>query len=89
MRTARDVPTPLLCKNSMISRITLCSAQPAMMRSARFAATRYRGKARRTLGYGTVGLAVDDVAIGAPLARELRALLDVGPDGVRGNQGKR
>jgi len=23
------------------------------------------------------------------LARELRALLDVGPDGVRGNQGKR
>src|SRR5271167_3815416 len=36
MRTARDVPTPLLCRNSMISRITFCSAQPATMRSARF-----------------------------------------------------
>src|ERR1700758_5615440 len=36
MRTARDVPTPLLCRNSMISRITFCSAQPAMIRSARF-----------------------------------------------------
>ncbi len=35
MRTARDVPTPLLCRNSMISRITFCSAQPAMIRSAR------------------------------------------------------
>jgi len=31
----RDVPTPLRCRNSMISRITLCSAQPAMIRSAR------------------------------------------------------
>src|ERR1700730_9662257 len=29
MRTARDVPTPLLCRNSMISRITFCSAHPA------------------------------------------------------------
>src|SRR5689334_21672297 len=36
MRTARDVPTPLLCRNSMISRTTFCSAQPAMIRSARF-----------------------------------------------------
>src|SRR5438874_1399902 len=36
MRTARDVPTPLLCRNSMISRMTLCSAQPAMIRSGRF-----------------------------------------------------
>ena len=36
MRTAREVPTPLLCRNSMISRITCCSAQPAMIRSARF-----------------------------------------------------
>src|SRR6267142_1243571 len=36
MRTARDVPTPLLCRNSMISRITFCSAQPPTMRSARF-----------------------------------------------------
>src|SRR5215469_9384734 len=35
MRTARDVPTPLLCRNSMISRIAFCSAQPAMIRSAR------------------------------------------------------
>ncbi len=28
MRTARDVPTPLLCRNNIISRITICSAQP-------------------------------------------------------------
>ena len=35
-RTARDVPTPLLCRSSMISRITFCSAQPAMIRAARF-----------------------------------------------------
>src|SRR5215469_5073718 len=35
MRTARDVPTPLLCRNSMISRITFCSPHPAMIRSAR------------------------------------------------------
>jgi len=37
---------------------------------------------------GTGGIAVDDVAIGAPLPRELRPLLDVGPSGVRGNQGE-
>jgi hypothetical protein len=37
MRTARDVPTPLLCRNSMISRMTFCSAQPPTMRSARSA----------------------------------------------------
>src|SRR6266436_4057214 len=36
MRTAREVPTPLLCRNSIISRMTFCSAQPATMRSARF-----------------------------------------------------
>src|SRR6202011_1730537 len=36
MRTAREAPTPLLCRNSMISRITFCSAQPPTMRSARF-----------------------------------------------------
>jgi hypothetical protein len=29
MRTACEVPTPLLCRNSMISRITFCSAQRA------------------------------------------------------------
>jgi len=34
--TARDVLTPLLCRKSMISRMTFCSAQPAMIRSARF-----------------------------------------------------
>jgi|SRR6267378_4366772 len=36
MRTAREVPTPLLCRNSMISRMIFCSAQPPTMRSARF-----------------------------------------------------
>ena len=36
MRTAREVPTPWECRNSMISRITFCSAQPATMRAARF-----------------------------------------------------
>src|SRR5215471_19689715 len=35
MRTAREVLTPLLCRNSIISRMTFCSAQPAMIRSAR------------------------------------------------------
>ena len=35
MRTAREVPTPWACRNSMISRITFCSAQPATMRAAR------------------------------------------------------
>jgi len=35
MRIARDLPTPLLCRNSMISRIIFGSAQPAMIRSAR------------------------------------------------------
>src|SRR5215470_4145980 len=35
MRTAREVPTPLLCRNSMISRMIPCSAQPAIIRSAR------------------------------------------------------
>jgi hypothetical protein len=37
---------------------------------------------------GTGGIAVDDVAIGAPLPRELRAFPDVGSGGVRGNEGK-
>src|SRR5271166_1200702 len=37
MRTAREVPTPLLCRNSMISRMTFSSAQPPTMRSARLA----------------------------------------------------
>ena len=36
MRTAREVPTPWLCRKTMISRITFWSAQPAMMRWARF-----------------------------------------------------
>jgi hypothetical protein len=36
VRTAREVPTPLLCRNSMISRMTFCSAQSAMIRSAHF-----------------------------------------------------
>src|SRR5260221_39055 len=36
MRTAAEVPTPLLCRNSMTSRMTFCSAQPPTMRSARF-----------------------------------------------------
>jgi hypothetical protein len=38
MHTAREVPAPFLCRNSMISRMTLCSAQPATIRSARFGA---------------------------------------------------
>src|ERR1700737_322795 len=36
MPPARRVPPPLLCRNSMISRMTFCSAQPPTMRSARF-----------------------------------------------------
>jgi hypothetical protein len=35
MRTAREVLTPWLCRNAMISRITLWSAQLAVIRSAR------------------------------------------------------
>ena len=35
MRTARAVPTPWLCMNTMISRTTFCSAQAAAMRPAR------------------------------------------------------
>src|SRR3954451_4829871 len=35
MRTARAVPTLCECRNSMISRTTRCSAQPATMRLAR------------------------------------------------------
>src|SRR5438552_1278107 len=50
MRTARDVPTPLMCRNSMISRITFCSAQPAMIRSATlWADPGYLAQARRLL----------------------------------------
>jgi hypothetical protein len=37
---------------------------------------------------GTGGIAFDDVAIGAPLLRELRAFLNVGPGSMCGNQGK-
>src|SRR6185312_11904986 len=35
MRTARAVPTPWLCRNTMISRTAFCSAQAAVMRLAR------------------------------------------------------
>src|SRR6476660_8853790 len=35
MRTARAVPTPWLCRNTMISRTAFCSAQAAVMRFAR------------------------------------------------------
>jgi hypothetical protein len=35
MRTARAVPTPGLCRKTMISRTTFCSAQAAVMRLAR------------------------------------------------------
>jgi hypothetical protein len=35
IRTARDVPTPFAWRNSMISRITFCSAQPETIRAAR------------------------------------------------------
>src|SRR6266699_1470983 len=36
MRTARAVPTPWLCKKTMMSRITFCSAQAATTRAVRF-----------------------------------------------------
>jgi hypothetical protein len=39
------------------------------------------------LGNGAGGSAADDVTIGAPLLRQLRAFLGVGSDGVR-DQGK-
>jgi hypothetical protein len=42
----------------------------------------------KALRNGSSGSAAHDMAIGAPLLRELRALLGVGQDGVRGNQGK-
>src|SRR5271168_3137171 len=35
MRTARAVPTPWLCRKTMISRTIFCSAQAAVMRPAR------------------------------------------------------
>ena len=35
MRTARAVPTPWLCRKTMISRTTFCSAQASVMRLAR------------------------------------------------------
>ena len=35
MRTARAVLMPWACRNSMISRITFCSAQPRRISSAR------------------------------------------------------
>src|SRR5580704_4615690 len=35
MRTARAVPTPWLCRNTMISRTAFCSAQAARMLAAR------------------------------------------------------
>ena len=36
-RTARAVPTPLLCRKTMISRTTFCSAQASVIRFARTA----------------------------------------------------
>ena len=51
-------------------------------------AARDHGKARRTLWNGAGGIAVDDMAIGAPLPRELRAFLDVGPGSVHGKRGR-
>ena len=35
MRTAREVPTPLECRKSMMSRMAFCSAQPAATFAAR------------------------------------------------------
>src|SRR5208283_1395075 len=35
MRTARDVPTPWACRNTMMSRTAFCSAQPATILPAR------------------------------------------------------
>ena len=35
MRTARAVPTPWECRNTMISRTTFCSAQAPVIRSCR------------------------------------------------------
>ena len=35
MRTARAVPTPWLCRKTMISRTIFCSAQAPVMRLAR------------------------------------------------------
>ena len=35
MRTDRDVPTPWLCRKTMISRMAFCSLQPAVMRPRR------------------------------------------------------
>src|SRR5947207_10672896 len=35
MRTAREVPTPWLCRKTMISRMAFCSLQPAVMRPRR------------------------------------------------------
>ena len=35
MRTARAVPTPLACRNTMISRMTFCCAQASVMHLAR------------------------------------------------------
>src|SRR5258705_6685165 len=37
IRTARAVPTPLLCRKTIISRMIFCSAQAAVMRLARTA----------------------------------------------------
>ena len=45
-----------------------------------------RGKSWRTLWSCAGGVAADDMAMGAPLPGKLRALLGVGPDGVRGSQ---
>jgi hypothetical protein len=52
-----------------------------------FSAARDCGKGRRTLRHAATGIVVDDVAIGAPLASELRAFGNVGT-GVGGNKPK-
>ncbi len=51
----------------------------------RHSAAGYCGKTRRTLWNGAGGIAVDYMAIGAPLPRDLRALLGVGPGSVPSN----
>ena len=54
MRTARAVPTPWLCRKTMISRTIFCSAQALAMRSARIGPM--PDTSRRRLGLG-----LDDV----------------------------
>jgi hypothetical protein len=57
--------------------LTVCSPCPRMGRGA------CRGSGHAP---PAGDIAVDDIAIGAPLPRELRAFLDVGPGGVRGKE---